>query len=301
MLAVAEMVRQRGMTKCQPMVSYVCDRDPHCQKVLKATTQESTCLLSDLAEIVKVPASFLKRAPPAQLMNISNLKFAHSARCLRHHRFCPTNQAPDAVFDGSPCTDWSPAGSLCKAISKVCLPVSNNHVTTNKFPGSRLGYKGPTWPLALREVFILSLSKCGVHENVLEFPNVIERSLSNTHRVTRLVMSPAQLGFELIARRRVYRIVSCKEATKMLFDPQLLYEHIVKTFKELNSPPMTLQKCFAATEPEVQAACSAEKMPVPKEGRMQMHLFLAADQEPTKELQAVRQDVEVAHCFLSLK
>ena len=254
MLAVAEMVRHRGMTKCQPKVSSVCDRDPHCQKVLIATTQESTCIFSNFAEIVKVPAAFLKRSPSVQLQSISSLKFAGRARCLRHHRCCPTDQDLDAVFDGSPCTDWSPAGSICKAISKVCLPVSNNHVTTNKFRGSRLGYKGPTWPLTLREVFVLSSSKCGVHENVTEFPNIIEECLSNTHRVTRLIMHPAQLGFQLIARRRVYRIVSSKAATKMLFDPRLLYEHIVKTFAELNHRPMKIKDCFAATEAEVQAA-----------------------------------------------
>ena len=153
------------------------------------------------------------------------------AYCYRHCRNCKVPAWVHVNVGGTPCTDFSTAGS-------------------------RKGWDGTTLGPTLAWARVSDFAGVCAHENVVGFPQLVEDRMSG-RQVQAIPASPANLGYgQVQSRPRVYRCVGPAGQPRFDLDPAALYTHLCAEASS-RMKPLQLREIFQATDAEIQAALEA--------------------------------------------
>ena len=193
-----------------------CDKEPWCRAMLQhglaavpaglagqagqadplvqTDRADSFCIFEDVLDVFASGVSAARDALyDEKVQVVAATPLATAARCSRHQRCCPLwGPPPDFAVGGSPCVDFSLAGS-------------------------RRQEHGPTM------IVFLAWARKHRHwgtpvlilENVPQFPRwLVERNFGDLYRIIELPITTESCGFSMIRRRRVYFVllrVGCVE------------------------------------------------------------------------------------------
>lgn len=157
--------------------------------------------------------------PPADTLQLlANAPMLPSMWCHRHFCHCPV--VPPAAridFDmtGTPCTDYSSAGS-------------------------RQGWNGPTFPVLVTwaQHMIRARVPCWIHENVVAQPLWLLQLLLGEHYIIMpLNLSPKSVGFGLLERKRVYTLGVHKQEATLTANPYEVMQFVQGKLSRVQPQP----------------------------------------------------------------
>ena len=188
-----------------------CEPSRKCQKVLRKRL-DGKCVFSDILDIFSM-GSTLRQSVIQEDGRLNFLKAQElvtqrsvgTAFCVGHGQRCRV-PSPDIDISGSPCTPWS-----------------------RMLGATRLRRQHPLTLLLLAWCHLVLCLEIplGIHENVVGFDvEVVREMLGDSYEVVVLRCSPADWGFEFMARPRVYTLCIRKDKWQITCDIQQTYQEV---------------------------------------------------------------------------
>ncbi len=137
-------------------------------------------------------------------------------RCWRHGGYCDDVMVQGDI-SGSPCTPWSRAGTrLGRRHGLIALLIA--------------------WCHWLRT----SSAQWAIHENVVGFDgDVLTELLSDMYQIVAVKVSPNDLGYSIVRRKRIYHILYLRGHVEEAFSMQGMYDKVCEAAQaELTCPPL---------------------------------------------------------------
>jgi site-specific DNA-cytosine methylase len=202
-------LRNQRLPATSLVLRSACDKEPWCRAMLQhglpavpaglagqagqadllvqTDRADSFCIFEDVLDVFDSEVSAaIEASYHEKVQVVAAAPLAAAARCARHQRWCPLwGPPPDFAVGGSPCVDFSLAGS-------------------------RRQEHGPTM------IVFLAWARKHRHwgtpvlilENVPQFPRwLVERNLGDLYRIIALPITAESCGFSMIRRRRVYFVL----------------------------------------------------------------------------------------------
>ncbi len=205
----------------------VCDNNRACQRVLRERMPQDTCIFADLLDAVPGSPDVQKEwgSVDAAWKRLRTMAIAPNRFCAQHGSNCPF---PPVVGDvsGSPCQPWSRCGRLQRHRDpRVFLLVC--------------------WARWVHEAALL----WAIHENVVGFDtDVLQQLLGDSYDMVTLRSCPADAGFCLIRRPRLYTILWRRSAIEPLADLSAVYTAVAQRITGSLEAPPQLQDCLLASQ-----------------------------------------------------
>lgn len=207
--------RARGWS-FDPQLVVMCDKLSLSREYLKEIHGTKPCIMKDVRDFLKYRAG-QRCGSMASTLKKPILK---KVPCWQHGKHC-VFKVPKLLVMGTPCTDFSNAGN-------------------------QMGMLGPTMPPTFEALRLFQEAEIGLHENVRQFPALIEDSLS-TKKVYKIPAEPADIGYgKIVQRKRVYRVLANK-SIQMIYNPAKLYKSIAASFRN----NAKLEDCMIADQKEI--------------------------------------------------
>ena len=212
-----------------------CDNHPVCQEQLRQQgASADASIFGDVTEFLTQGTDVWRhdwsfKRKQAAILASARRSFMH---CYAHGTQCPAHTSADGDRDvevsGPPCTDWSRSGA-------------------------KAGYNGSTMPIAVIWLIMVLLADRALIliENVCEYPlEFLAEHLSAVYHLYVFYTDPADVGYELINRRRMYVLAVHRVKATLVYDIYAVWDAVRERLRRHRTEP---DDCLLAPAAEIRA------------------------------------------------